>query len=63
MQVRVDATTCEGYGVCAGHAPDVFELDELGYASASDQDVPDDQVDAVRRAVMDCPVHAIFEQS
>lgn len=60
MKVRLEAATCDGFGTCAGHAPDVFELDEWGYASVrGDGTVPDGQEALVRRAVIDCPVHAI----
>lgn len=32
MKVYVDMTKCTGYGSCADLAPDVFEMDEFGYA-------------------------------
>lgn len=60
MKVRLEAATCDGFGTCAAHAPDVFELDEWGYASVkTDGTVPAGAEAATRRAVLDCPVHAI----
>ena len=32
MKVRLESATCEGFGTCATHAPNLFELDEWGYA-------------------------------
>lgn len=61
MKVRVASAVCEGFGTCAGHAPNVFELDEWGYASVKDDGVVPPEEEAVaRRAVLDCPVHAIL---
>lgn len=60
MKIRLEATACEGFGTCAGHAPDLFELDEWGYAVLKgDGSVATDQEALARRAAMDCPVHAI----
>jgi ferredoxin len=60
VNIRLEATVCEGFGTCAGHAPDLFELDEWGYAIAKgDGSVPPDQEAFAQRAAMDCPVHAI----
>lgn len=62
MRVKLDRTLCDGFGTCALHAPESFSLDEWGYASligdgtVSAQDEP-----GVRRALLDCPVHAIIE--
>lgn len=60
MQVRVDATKCEGYGNCARHLPDVFKLDEWGYAyTEGDGAVPQGKEPLARRAIADCPTGAI----
>jgi ferredoxin len=62
MRIRLDRTVCDGFGVCAKHAPEYFSLDDWGYASLSgDGTVPEPDHDAVMRALMDCPVHAITE--
>ena len=60
LRIRLDRTVCDGFGICAKHAPDYFSLDDWGYASLiGDGTVPEDDRDAVMRALMDCPVHAI----
>jgi ferredoxin len=62
MKVRVKQSLCDGIGTCAQHAPEVFILDEWGYAStANDGQVPPGAEDRVRRAIIACPVHAIIE--
>lgn len=60
MKVRLDAATCDGFGTCATHAPEVFQLDDWGYAAlVDDGSVPEDEEARTRRAIADCPVHAI----
>lgn len=60
MKVQVDQTKCEGYGTCAEHLAAVFVIDEWGYASVEgDGTVPAGDEDVARRAIADCPVHAI----
>ena len=62
MKIRLDRTVCDGFGICAKHAPDYFSLDDWGYASLiGDGTVAEEDRDAVMRALMDCPVHAIIE--
>ena len=62
MRIRLDRTVCDGFGLCAKHAPNHFSLDDWGYASlVGDGEVADDDKDAVLRALLDCPVHAITE--
>jgi ferredoxin len=61
MKVRLESATCEGFGTCATHAPNLFELDEWGYAILkNDGQVPAGEEALARRAVIDCPVHAII---
>jgi ferredoxin len=63
VRVRVEATKCEGYGNCAAHLPEVFVLDEWGYASVNaDGNVAPEDEGRARRAVLDCPAHAILEE-
>ncbi|ORV41117.1 ferredoxin reductase [Mycolicibacter engbaekii] len=62
MRVRLDRTLCDGFGFCAKHAPGYFSLDDWGYASLTgDGTVPEADEHDVRRALLDCPVHAIIE--
>ncbi|CDO90804.1 ferredoxin [Mycobacterium triplex] len=62
MKIRLDRTICDGFGVCAKHAPGYFSLDDWGYAALiGDGTVAEADRDAVMRALLDCPVHAITE--
>lgn len=62
MKVKLDRTLCDGFGLCAKHAPEYFPLDDWGYASLQGAgNIPAADEDAVRRALLDCPVHAIIE--
>ncbi|MBB5156482.1 ferredoxin [Saccharopolyspora phatthalungensis] len=61
MKVRLESAKCDGFGTCAAHSPEIFELDEWGYASVKgDGEVTADLEGKVNRAVADCPVHAII---
>jgi ferredoxin len=63
VKVRVEAAKCEGFGICATHAPEVFVLDEWGYASArGDGDVAAGEEPRAQRAILDCPAHAIVAE-
>jgi ferredoxin len=60
VKVRLDSAVCDGFGTCASHAPDLFVLDEWGYAALQgDGVVPAGDEAPAQRAVLDCPVHAI----
>jgi ferredoxin len=62
LRIRLDRTVCDGFGVCAKHAPEYFSLDDWGYASLEGNgEVAEGDRDAVIRALLDCPVHAITE--
>ncbi len=61
MKAIVDATKCEGYGTCADLCPQVFVLDEWGYASVvGDGDVAAGEEEAARAAERACPEKAII---
>ncbi|WP_040831272.1 ferredoxin [Nocardia jiangxiensis] len=59
MKVSVDADRCRGHGVCTGLCPDVFTLNDDGYAEVRTADVPEEFDEAVHAAVQACPEHAI----
>jgi ferredoxin len=62
LRIRLDRTVCDGFGMCAKHAPQYFSLDDWGYASLEGNgEVTEGDRDAVIRALLDCPVHAITE--
>jgi ferredoxin len=60
MRVHVDDDKCQGHNRCYSIAPDLFDVDDLGYAhEVGDGTVPTGQEDKARLAVMNCPEHAI----
>ena len=63
MKVRVDSTKCQAYGTCAIHLPEVFKLDEWGYAYVDDDGaVPGGAEESARKAIADCPERAITSE-
>ncbi|MEV2221851.1 ferredoxin [Nocardia vinacea] len=65
MKISVDYPRCEGHGMCAAQAPEVFSLDddaELIYRFDG-AEVPGDLVTVARTAVNSCPVAALREIS
>lgn len=62
LRVKVDPAKCDGFGNCVTHCPEVFSLDEWGFAQVEKGGiVPLGSEHLARRAVIDCPVHAIIE--
>ena len=59
MKVRVDPEVCAGFGICVGITPEVFELNDDGYANVLVAKVPLELEDLVRRAADQCPSRAI----
>jgi len=63
MRVAVDRDLCEANGVCAGLAPEVFDLDDEDYLHILAGDVPAALAGAVRSAVASCPKQALAWRS
>jgi ferredoxin len=59
MRVAVDGDLCEANGVCAGLAPEVFDLDDEDDLHILMPEVPPGQAGAVRSAVASCPKQAL----
>ena len=60
MKIRVDAEKCQGHNRCYALAPELFAVDDYGYATAvGDGAVPVELVDRARLAVENCPEFAI----
>lgn len=60
MRISVDAEKCQGHNRCKTVAPDLFELDDYGYASvAGDGSIPKDAEEKARLAISNCPEFAI----
>lgn len=60
MRIHVDADKCQGHNRCSSLAPELFEVDDLGFASAAGTgDVPPHLESRARLAVDNCPEFAI----
>ena len=60
MRVQVDGDKCQGHNRCYALAPELFDVDDLGFAFARhDGVVPDEHEERARLAVANCPEHAI----
>lgn len=64
MKMSVDRERCEGHGMCAQQAPEVFTLDEHAELTYhfEDAEVPDEHQAAAHAAVNTCPVAALRTQ-
>jgi len=60
ITVRVDPDKCQGRARCSALAPELFELDEFGYArQALNSCVPSELIDKAYMARANCPEEAI----
>lgn len=60
MRIKVDAEKCQGHNRCYSIAPELFEVDDFGYASAKgDGVVPPELEEKARLAADNCPEYAI----
>jgi ferredoxin len=59
---RVEAlsTMCTGHGLCKRLAPEVFQLDKWGCVDVVQPEVPEEQLEQVRKAVYKCPAKALL---
>ncbi|MBL1082643.1 ferredoxin [Streptomyces actinomycinicus] len=59
MKLLLDATRCQGYGLCQEPAPELIDLDEWGYAQTRATEVPPGGEEAAAAAVSACPNSAL----
>lgn len=59
MRVSVDYDLCEANGICAGIAPEVFDLDDDDNLHLLDATVAPGNADRIRQAVDSCPRAAL----
>ncbi len=59
MKLCVDRGLCEANGICMGHAPEVFRVEEDDTLSLLMEEIPDRLVPAVEEAVRLCPRQAL----
>jgi len=55
----VDEELCVGTGICEATAPDLFEVGDDGVSHVLVASVPEDRLEAARRAAADCPTRAL----
>jgi ferredoxin len=61
MKVWVDADRCRGHGMCLTLCPEVFSLNDDGYAVADPEEVPAGLEQSAQEAIECCPEQAISE--
>jgi ferredoxin len=60
VRVKVDSEKCQGHNRCYSLAPELFEVDDFGYATeVGDGTVPAEQESQARLAAANCPEFAI----
>lgn len=62
VRIHVDGDRCQGHNRCYALAPQLFEVDDYGYATElGDGQVPAQLEDKARLAIANCPEVAINE--
>jgi ferredoxin len=61
MKTKVNPQKCEAYGDCHAICPEIYQLDEWGYAFVADEhaEVPPELEAKAREAAKACPTEAI----
>jgi ferredoxin len=60
VKIHVDPDKCQGHNRCYALAPELFDVDDYGYATEKgDGTVPPELVDKARLAAANCPELAI----
>lgn len=62
MKVNVNSDACIGCGACTYTCPEVFELQDEGYAKAIVNEISDELKDKVEEAKEGCPTSAIITE-
>ncbi|ASR03193.1 MULTISPECIES: ferredoxin [Gordonia] len=59
MRIHIALDECEGHGMCAMHEPDLYDIDDDGFAAKADFVVPQGMEPAARNGATRCPMSAI----
>lgn len=59
MRASIDMTKCSGHARCNQVDPELFKIDDIGYALRSEFAVPAGAEDTAREAAASCPERAI----
>lgn len=65
MKIDIDWDRCEGHGICAEQAPQVFSIDDKGelHHAYDGAEIPDELTSGARSAIGVCPVAALREHA
>jgi ferredoxin len=59
MKIRINKAACVGNARCAAVSEELFPLDDNGYISVEEVDVPKGQEELARRGARACPERII----
>jgi ferredoxin len=59
LRIRVDPIRCTGFGFCAEFCPELFDLDDWGYAWLKEREIDAAGERLVRETARRCPRRAI----
>ncbi|WP_054814993.1 ferredoxin [Nocardia arizonensis] len=59
MKLSIDAKKCSGHARCHATTPDVFDIDDNGYALPIDREVADPLDQNIAAGIAACPERAI----
>ena len=59
VRAVVDRARCCGYTLCAEACPEVYKLDDQGFAFTSDAPIPPELLEKARQGAEACPERAI----
>lgn len=59
MRIHIDTMQCEGHGQCAATSPELYDLDDDGFATPADFDVPQGSEGQAEAGATSCPMGAI----
>jgi ferredoxin len=59
MKLTIDTAKCSGHARCYAVAPDVFDIDDLGYAVPVDREVTEPLDEDIAAGIAACPERAI----
>ena len=62
MKVVVDRARCEGHNRCYAAFPEIFDVDDEAKAFVHINELPPEWEQNARRAIANCPEHAISIQ-
>ena len=59
VQLQVESSRCQGHARCNAVAPEVFELDDVGYVATGSGEVRAGLEEQAKKGAAACPEHAL----